>query len=459
MDQKDLYKKISGRFDSTLFSWGIITISFLIGSIYIIQKGPILGNDSYGYMQMYMIRPAGYPLFLFVLRQLSDNYLMLAVVVQTIFNAVSIILFIQFISKTFDLKGFYLLFMLPLSIYYLVNVVGAGAILTESIAFPTFLILAIYLIRSILNRNLKDLFIALLINVVLVTIRVQFLFVFPLIFLIGIYIIFRNRHYLTAKYVALFCLSIPLAVLSGNLINRTYHYIFHDTFDGAEVNMTFVKIAMYISDEEDSELFEDERVRKIHSTVYDSIYSAGYNMNAFYENIYSSIPVEDRRRSDLIEHYHYNLNNIGSYLWRDFVTKPYNPSSEIEDSLVRARIVKKIASTILQKKWETYLYFIFSEIFVFGFSADRDYFIMFMLLYGLSFLGLIFTNRLGEIFFFLLTGHIGNLLLTALSNRVLPRYTFYLDFVILSMLIVTFIWILIKVTNKGELQKYLSKNI
>lgn len=192
----------------------------------------------------------------------------------------------------------------------------------------------------------------------------------------------------------------------------------------------------YVSEKDDYLLLEDQMLRDFYRELYDSLYSNGYNLDAFYDKINPTIPEGDRRRSDVIIHYHNNYLNVYDTVKSKFEENDLNSMQFV---LNRDKRLKAIAFEILPEHISTYLYINMADIFVFGFNNNRMYLLMFVLLGLISFVGLIKQNMYGEILFFFGIAHLLNFILMALSNRVLGRYSFYITFVIFSLLIILFI--------------------
>lgn len=457
MTVRDYFKNFSWRVDTGLITWIIITAALLAASIVIILKGPVLGSDSYSYLDMEVSRPPGYPLFLYLMRMFGEHYLMITVIVQTLFNAAVFIIFFQYIRKRFNIPVLYMLFLLPLAVYYFIAHVEPQKILTESVAFPLFLLLSICFIEGLIKKNLHSFIIVLVVNTVLVLIRGQFLYVYPLVILAGIYVFIRNKKYIQTKYITVFSLAVILSFASYALINRVYHYILHDTFTDTQTNMSFIRNAMYISGQDDYTLFENELLQNIHRDLYDSLYSAGFNKDGFDDKVNPIINREERRRSDLIEHYHENLINIAHVLRSDIIREKFPEVEETEFAVTQDKILRKLSFTLIPENFSLYLYLIASEIIYFGFNASRVYLLMFILLFAISTFGLIKENIYGEITFFFLIAYLSNLLLMALSNRVLGRYSIYIQFVILSLLLVFFLKIML--TEKPDAGQNAQSNL
>lgn len=430
--------------------WGVVGITLAVSSIMIMAKGPVLGNDSYSYLDMSVFRPAGYALFLYCLRVFGESQLTATVVIQTLFNAVVIFYFLKYIQQRFGVNTKYLLLLLPLVVYFLIQKIEPENILTEAIAFPVFIIISIQIIEGILQNRLKNLLIASLLNIILVLVRGQFLLIFPFLFIVSLYLLYKRWNWEAVKKVALLGVFLVLSLLSTSLLNKTYHFIFHDTFADTQLNMSFVMNAMYISEKDDFKLFEDEQIQTIHREVYDTLFVQAYNKDGYTRKIQLTLNKEEQKRSELIHHYHQNLLSIGTTLDSDIIRSKFPGLNSEEYLIQRTELFKELASEIIYAHPVSYFYVNLADIFVYGFGNSRMYLLVFVMFYLISFLGSLKRNDLAGIFFLFQTVYLMNYVLIALSNRVLPRYTFYYEFILLTVLIISMVKIL---TSENRIEK------
>lgn len=419
--------------------WSIICASIIILSIAIIAKGPVLANDSYSYLRMSVFRPAGYALFLYCMRIFGEYQNIAIVVVQTMLNSAVIFYFLIFIQQRFIEKAKYLLLFLPLILFFLFFIIRPERILTESLAFPLFLLIAILVIDAILQNNYRKLLIASIVNVILVLVRGQFLLIFPFLFLVSLYILYREWDWKTVKKTFSLGLFIILSLLSTSFINKTYHYVVHDTFADTQMNMSFIMNAMYVSEKEDYKLFEDEQIQHIHQDVYNALFKNSLNKDGFIQKIKPALNEEEQRRRELIYHYHENLLSIGSILDSEIISDRYDGLNQQEFLIQRTELFKILASEIIYAQLASYIYVNLADIYVYGFGGNGMYLLLFLTIYLITFIGLLKNNDMAGIIFLFQTAYLLNFVLISLSNRVLPRYTFYYEFVLISLLIICFI--------------------
>ncbi len=436
-----------GLINSKKSVWIITWLLLGITAIYIFLQGPALGGDSYGYLRMDLIRPVGYPFFLYLMSIFGDYQQVVVMIFQVLLNIGVAAYFLKKINSLFKLSPLFNLFLLPLLLYTIVYFSQPHALLSEAITFPLFLIVSTYLIESILTRDTSYLYKAIFLNTLIFLIREQFLFLYPLIGLLFIYIQFlfchqKNRENL--KKSALFIATIVLCLIGASTLNKTYHYIVHDTFSNPHMNVSFFPTAIYVADIDDSDLFEDPDIRNAYLEIYQTIEEYGLTMNRFHQNIYTEINPAERRKSDLIQHYHQSFEGIQN-LVRDYYGTDDRPPSEINQNVLKMDTeIKTMTKELIKSHPWMFLYINLSDILVYGFDNNRGYLMLFFLITLISFWGLIKRNQYGTILFFFLSGHLLNLLASSLSIKIIPRYTFYMTFMISTLLMIILIRFLLE---------------
>lgn len=421
--------------------WIVTWLLFVFTSIYIFSLGPTLGGDSYGYLRMDSLRPLGYPLFLYIFRIFGDYQLLAVMIVQILLNIAAVFFFLEKIKKLFNLQLIHTLFLLPFFLFGLVFYSRPDAILTEAVSFPLFLIISVYVIEGILNKKLRSLYTAILLNTVLYVVREQFIFMFPLIAFISFYVILLNGYdnQQIIKKTSMVVAAILLCLVSASLLNKTYHYIYHGTFSNPHMNVSFFPTAIYISSPEDVQLFEDPAVKQSYLKIYELIEQEGLTMNHFYQHLYPEISPENRRRSDLIDHYHEHFETIQNITRAYYIEEGALHSEQVQNIIARDQQIKTMTIELIKNKPWMFLYINLSDILVYGFNNNRAYILLFILLTLISLWSMLKKNQYGTILFFFLSGHALNLFASSLSIKIIPRYTFYLTFMISTILVIILI--------------------
>lgn len=441
--------------DSKKSVWILTWLLLGSTSIYIFSQGPTFGGDSYGYLRMDLIRPIGYPLFLYLMRIFGDYQEVAVMIFQILLNIGAAAYFLKRINSLFKLAPLYNLLLLPLLLYTIIYFARPDALLSEAITFPLFLIVSIYVIESILTLNTRPLYKAVLLNTLIFLIREQFLFLFPLIGLLYIYIqFFYQSHQERFKKSAIFIGTIALCLIGASTLNKTYHYVVHDTFSNPHMNVSFFPTAIYAADLNDSDMFDDPEIRSAYREIYQSIDASGLTMNHFQKNIFNETSPSERRRSDLIQHYHESFEGIQNIV-RDYYGTDDRPLAEINQNVLEMDDeIKTMTTELIKSHLGMFLYLNISDILVYAFNNDRGYAILFFLLTLISFWGLVKRNQYGIILFFFMIGHVLNLLASSLSIKIIPRYTFYMTFMISIVLMISLIKFFLERENSPDKLTY-----
>jgi len=196
---------VEGLSASDRLAWLSIIITLGVIGIYLILQGPYIHVDTPSYKQMDPRRSAGYPLFLHFFRIFGDGYLYIVITVQVLLSISAVVAFLLFIGRLFQLHPFSFLFVLPIIVYAALNNPFPREIMTEALAFPIFLFVVIFFFKGILNSSYQNMSIAMLLSILLVLVRSQFLYFFPVFFLGMLHIYLTDRNLLNlARYAALF---------------------------------------------------------------------------------------------------------------------------------------------------------------------------------------------------------------------------------------------------------------
>jgi len=398
-------------------------------SVFMIIDGPIIYGDSNGYLNMSPKRSAGYPLFLYLFRIFGDYQLYAVIIVQCIINIAALTIFIHYICRLINVPKYGSLFILPVVSYmyfverYLYNTSSffyQTAILTEALSIPIFLIIAIFLIESVLQKKYRYLIIGMAMNSVLILIRSQFLFMYPIAFLLIVYIYFHRRDTILLLKVSAIIFVIAF---SHQLFNKTYNYILFGEFTSSlSANLSFVTNALYVSEYSDINFFYDPEEREL----FDLIFTESYEKNLLkisYQDSLSAVPGSLRRGGNTRQINHYS-NSFNDLLHRTVNPIIENYYSQYEGIELRKKINEKVdvlATTLTKRNWKKVLKNNTLDILVSGFH-NYLHVIIFLSLFFLSLYGIYKNSMNGKIITLFMIIHILNLIIVSIGGRVIPRY-------------------------------------
>jgi hypothetical protein len=253
--------------------------------------------DTQGYIDMAVYRIGGYPIFLNICLYLFGD-LKWAYWIQTLLSFLSMYQISTYISSQFK-NSPYIVFMILLSGMY----IYCSYIISECLAYPFFLLSFYFLMKHIIERDLRS-FMQFCITVgVLCFIRQQYIIFYAAGLFLCIFGYVQNWEkslkkisYLIISYMAVF------------VSERTYHYHQHGRFSSTPfMYQQACVLPIFLSDEKDRSIFLDNDSKKVFLNVhhqlkndpmiswinwYKKLYNGYYNPKHFdeaYLKIYFSL--------------------------------------------------------------------------------------------------------------------------------------------------------------------------
>lgn len=262
--------KNNKRFFVLLILAGVFFFSLLI------KFGIGMYNDSEQYIAMHIHRDPGYPMFLWVLRQISEaHYLLFAGVIQAMLATWCTAKFTDYIAQQFDLKIIstivVLLFTLTPHIvtplFAESGLILTNGIMSEALCLPLFLLFVKELHRAVTDNSKKAIINSFVFSLVISLIRAQ-LMATIVIWLVVLLLYFTFKK--TYSRILLCILAVGVFFGGRLLITKTYNYCVHGEF----INTTYGEIntltnILYASDREQGEDIENSELRDIYYELYD----------------------------------------------------------------------------------------------------------------------------------------------------------------------------------------------
>lgn len=389
----------------------------LLLAIFILYKGPQLVPDSYSFINAGPTRSAGYPVIILFFRMIFGKFaLNVLFFVQLVLVLYAIQYFLRFLKVQFKLNDL-VIFLVSLLFYFYVYRIG-GKITSEPFSLILLLFSLKYLLESIFENRPRSMHIFFGLLVLLVLIRGQFYFLYPIALFVIVFQFYQHRDWkVSAKYLAL----LILVVVGTNLVDRTYHYAKHGRFMGTPfTGLQLVTDALYVSTAQDSLLFADQLDREMFNAVYAAISEQGLIMESKKAENPSIGP------SEIIYHYNYSYNPIchdntklilGSYFEDETTIEYWKNIDEVTLRMSKELIKKHPVEFVKLYIWDITRNGFFANIFLIFFVIT--------LIYSLI---VIFRFPDNKIFIFLVLSSfivISNFLLVALVEPILDRYSFY----------------------------------
>lgn len=276
--------------------WGILIFLVTLFLIIFFVFGYQAGWDSVGYMMLHPMREPVYPLFLWMLRVFDvfgeNARLYVASFLQNIFAAVIVWYAICRIAHSFFyvfwqkvMTGLFLLipYVLPFVMGKLIGgdeVMYSCSILSEALTIPLFelwfVLLAGYASERGEGGRYRQYGTVMLIALLLSFCRGQMMELILITALVGIFV--------AREYKSSFFVPVVLAVLAFiciSLVTHLYHFEVHGKWMGNTFGpMNLAATAVYVSDEEDARLFEDNELKENYILVSSLAKKKGYTISS-----------------------------------------------------------------------------------------------------------------------------------------------------------------------------------
>lgn len=295
-------------------------------------------DDSGQYIIMHVHREPLYPLFLAIFRVAAgeDAGLVLAVIMQNILTALSIVMLIEYLRERFSLsiRGELVLLVLELMPHLATRYVSTygivleSSILSEALCIPLFQFFALFTLRMIYERKKTDVILSFVFAWLLSMTRGQMMTTILIWMVItGVMFIMRRQY----RRLLIPILAVVCAFGMRSLSVHTYNYFVTGYFIGNTYGqVTKLTNVIYACDEEDGEVFEDGSLER---EFFNLFYADADAMGANYKYGGSTFT----ERAAHLEEYHDKLKfevldaNMTAYYFG--LGKSYYEQSILSDKL------------------------------------------------------------------------------------------------------------------------------
>lgn len=417
---KTKYQMTEKRFKYVLIA--ILCIVFIA----VINKPIEIYPDSEGYLNMEIYRSAGYPIFLWILKQISGSYLnLVTIVVQAAIGLIAIYLFISRLKRLLNLHSFwYLLLSMVMAVPYVYNHQIANNYLSEALTYPLYLLVVISFLESLITGEVKKLWIAWPILMVLIITRSQFLFMVPAALLIILWLAYNQKKTKSYLWIGLAFFILPVLT---SLMDKTYHQLKHGHFVNTPwTGIHLIAPAFYVADEEDYQLYDSDEERDFFKSIFTKLYSNHLNVNHLNE---------DGQR-DATEFYIRHYSAIANATIYDSGKELVGIQlSEDQKFIALDQLTKKMALPLVLNNFKSWFkLYIKNSVSAFGSAKHAAIYIILLLV------GLVGLFKKGQndykVMSLLVLLTFGNVALVAIGMHAIKRFTFYNDWVLFLILFI-----------------------
>ncbi|MDC0240404.1 hypothetical protein OAK08_02060 [Candidatus Pelagibacter sp.] len=391
-----------------------IIIPICILFLLLLSSDPVHYPDSSRYLSGSLIDPPFYSTIIIIMKFVFGS-LNSVIIFQTLIIGFGIIYFTKTFAIHFKLNTkvkifISILLFLPIIKFY-------NNLLTEPISYAFSLLLASFIVKLIFNFNIQNLIWSSIFAILLLLTRHQFMFIYPVIFLIYLTIIIQKSSkkifvYLIASFFAI--------ILVNNFLNFANNHIKKDIlkadpliYEGSGPFYFIFIDAVYISKVEDSELFTDQNLRKVVNTL---------------------IKEMDNRKA-LINHYNGRGHFGQSFKEIRNYSKDMLINLSVEENIPVIKLKKNISIKLILVNYKEYIKHIFKKFY------DSTWLFIFLPFF-MSVIGLMsfikYRSKLSQVVLFISTFSLTNHSVVYLFGRVQPRYLIYSDFILLIFIFIIF---------------------
>ena len=267
----------------------LFSIIMLLGALafylfFALYDGAILYADSSTYIEMRFAREPFYSLFLAFFRLFNpENYLLHAVIFQSLLMAFCGWILADYLRKKLDIHKIYsiILYMLPIATSLLCRFAAKRAsmytnsILTEGICTSLYLLLIYCILKYLWDSSKTHIIFSWIIAFIMISSRKQMLMVLPILFLAIVYTNYNNKK--LWKGIIIAAISCLMIFPSFKLFDCTYNYFTRGTFQGHSSSNRFVTtMVFYNAERSDADYIENEDISRLFLAIYDVCDEKGY---------------------------------------------------------------------------------------------------------------------------------------------------------------------------------------
>ena len=394
----------------------IIEILVVVGVMLILlySSSPDIYPDTQRFLSGNLHDPPLYSTIIYVM-QLIFGSLNSVIILQTLFVGFGIIYFTRTVEIHFNLnvmiKSIIALFLfLPVLKFY-------KSLITEPISYAFSLLFVSFVVKLIYNLKIKNIIWITIFVILLLLLRNQFIFLYPVILLLylGILILYSSKKtfsWLLISFLSIFIIH-NVTISTNKHIKKNYFE--NKSFSTNKGIFFFAYIdAIYISDYEDIELFEDQKLKNTLAVIFNELNDKKALIKYYNNRGHFSLSLKTiRDHSDIV------LEDLA----QKENTTIINLKKQISIKLIAANFEKYVEHTF-KKFYDSTWLFIFVPFFM-------------MLASLISFIK--YKSKDSLLILFLSTFALANHSVVYLFGRVQPRYLIYTDFVILVFIFITFI--------------------
>ena len=415
-------------------------VSVLAVFTLLMLHGPQHFTDTETYTDASLSRSPLYPFVIDVFRFLCGNsFEYWLVAFQLILGGWAIHTFCGVVSRQFSLPpwGFLVTLALAASPYFGLSIQTGNAILGEGLAYPLFLFAICFLIKGLVEVSFRSIVIFVLFSVLLVLIRKQFLFLYPITLLLIGYFFFKGGGQAKTLYLLVILM---VGGFSASFIEYANNYLRHGHFVPISHSTSLLlTMAVYVSKSTDTLAISDEQQAKLFREIYSDV-----NQKKI---ILDTLDTGQNLYMNKFQHFYTNypaiMTSISHAADKIYLGKS---STENEGRISAAKEMTRLTLTLIQENPQRYAMMYLLNISYGlgghgigdGYGIRGNYFALLQLVAVLLLCAYSVQCQqkkpVAIVMFSLLLLHLANIAQVALALPAFDRYTFYTSTVLMVYL-------------------------
>ncbi|MCF7560424.1 hypothetical protein L3X39_07225 [Sabulilitoribacter multivorans] len=408
-----------------LYNYAKLVIYLAVGVI-VISRGAIYYPDSYTFLDMAFNHSPIYCLFLKAFVWIfNSNFEIPLVITQYIIIILGIDFLLRYLKSLFKIHfiGALILQLIMIAPCIYLHFLGS-AILSEAITYPIFLVFFRYALKMFVTTDLKCAYRLSFILIILILTRGQFLAFVPVLLLIALYVVFKDKKGLKSIPVLIVIVVLPLIT---SLSERVYNKIVFGYFVNNTMNYVhLITSPFFVSNEADADLFKDPEEQQYFKTIYSSLKNSKLLRNQ----------LDDKLLKHDYQFYHQNFSNIcNKRIYKLGLGFYENEKLSFEEQNIKLNnLCSKMLFPLIKNNFQDWFKLFLKNLVNSFVSAKQMLLFLILLFYGIIFL---YKNK-DSLSKFIVLGILlmfANNVLIAIPMHSVKRYVFYFDWLIFAIVI------------------------
>jgi hypothetical protein len=426
LPNKILMNLLKKRFDFLTLEKLLYILILTFGLVKVISTGPIFFPDSRGYIGMELFRSFGYPLFIHFHKIIFGNLFANAIIItQFLVTSFAALFFIHCLRKTFDFNKWFSLILFSVIMFSVfLGSMNANLILSEGLAYPLYLFIVGHILVGTIFKKNRSFYFAIILTFFLISVRGQFLFLVPVLLIAILLTYYKSIFHKNTVILIVSVITIPFFAVFTDI---AFHKIKHK--HAVPTPLTGVQIStipFFVSDENDSIVFEDKNQRIYFQYVYAKLKEK--------KLLYSQHIENPKKIEFFFDNYMLICNQT---IFGDGMQTLKSSYTSEEKIIMSDKITSSMTFPLMKNNFKKCIS-IYSSNFIKAYDTSK-YLLLFILLFIVSIAALVKKeNNLSKFIIILFFLIFGNNAIVAIAEPTFGRYIFYNNWILIAIFLLLF---------------------